>query len=271
MPDTQLRRTRVHGVDFSGAKDAGRKVWVASGTLGGDVLRIEDCRPAEYLAGGGRDRASCLQALVDFIEGQPDAAVGLDFPFGLPRELVKDGSWETFIAGFSRRYETAEDFKESCFQAAGGGELKRRTDRESRTPFSAYNLRLYKQTFYGIRDVLAPLIERAAARVLPMQKPDVGKPSVLEICPASTLRREGLSLSYKGRSPKHLEGRRLILQSLEPRVVVPEGIARKALDDHKGDVIDSIIAAYAAPRAPVDTTDPRADDNDYLLEGRVYV
>ena len=184
---------------------------------------------------------------------------------------MEEGDWETFIAGFARRYETPENFKDSCFQAAGGVELKRRTDRECHTPFSAYNLRLFKQTFYGIRDVLSPLVERGTARVLPMQKPAPGKPSVFEICPASTLRIEGLSLSYKGASPEHLEGRRLILKSLGPQVVVPGDIAQKAFDDHKGDAIDSIIAALAAPRALADEPDSHPRDRDYLLEGRVYV
>lgn len=35
-------REIVHGVDFSGARDAGRKTWIASGVIG-DGLRIERC------------------------------------------------------------------------------------------------------------------------------------------------------------------------------------------------------------------------------------
>lgn len=77
----QRKRARVHGVDFSGARDAGRKVWVASGTMEGGVLRVEDCRRGDSLPGGGRDIARCLPALVEFIEGERTAGVGLDFPF----------------------------------------------------------------------------------------------------------------------------------------------------------------------------------------------
>jgi len=39
----------VYGVDFSGAEDAGRKIWVATGTIEGRTLRIEQCQPGEAL------------------------------------------------------------------------------------------------------------------------------------------------------------------------------------------------------------------------------
>lgn len=95
-------------MDFSGARNAGRKVWVASATFHGEALQLEDCRRGESLPGGGRELAVCLQALVDFTESEKDAGFGLDFPFGIPSELVKDDSWESFIAGFPERYKTPE-------------------------------------------------------------------------------------------------------------------------------------------------------------------
>lgn len=184
---------------------------------------------------------------------------------------MKDASWEDFIVGFAKRYETPEDFKKSCLQAAGGAELKRRTDKECHTPFSAYNLRLYKQTFYGIRDVLGPLVTRGTARILPMQKPVAGRPSILEVCPASTLRQLGPALSYKGRTPEHLEARRQILQALRARVVVPERLTRKVLDDHEGDAVDCIVGALATSRSLGSIADDLPSNHDYMLEGRVYV
>lgn len=264
-------RFRVHGVDFSGARDAGRKVWVASGTIDGAVLRVEDCRRGESLPGGGKDRARCLQALVEFIESERAVAVGLDFPFGIPGDLVEDDSWEGFIAGFAARYDTPEDFKESCFQATRGAELKRRTDRECHTPFSAYNLRLYKQTFFGIRDVLRPLVTEGKVRVLPMQKPEPGLPWLLEVCPASTLRFRALRARYKKQTPQHRKARHHILKALQTDMEIPGEVIDAALEDHRGDAIDSIIAAQVTARALASVTDPLLDGHDYMLEGQVYV
>ena len=103
-------------------------------------------------------------ALVFFARpGEPDqsnrnAVFGLDFPFGLPISLVKEHAWDEFIMAFPSSFPNPDDFKKKCFSKAGNQELRRRTDCEAHTPFSPYNLRLYKQTYYGISKVLFPLI-----------------------------------------------------------------------------------------------------------------
>jgi hypothetical protein len=33
----------IDGIDFSGAKDAGKKIWIAEGVVKTDSLLIEDC------------------------------------------------------------------------------------------------------------------------------------------------------------------------------------------------------------------------------------
>ena len=40
---------RIYGIDFSGAKDAGKKIWIASGTVEQDGLLIEECYRAGSL------------------------------------------------------------------------------------------------------------------------------------------------------------------------------------------------------------------------------
>jgi hypothetical protein len=104
-----------------------------------------------------------------------------------------------------------------------------------------------------------------------MRKPVARRPSVFEVCPASTLRQLGPALPYKGRAREDLEARRQILQALQAGAVVPERLAQMALDDNDGDAIDSIIAAVAIARALAGVTDRTGDEDDYLLEGRVYV
>jgi hypothetical protein len=107
----------------------------------------------------------------------------------LPITLLDGSSWQGFVLGFARRHANADDFRQAFRLASPGVELKRITDVETRTPFSPYDVRLYRQIFFGIRDVLAPLVRDDAARVLPLQSPVPGKACLLEICPASTLKR----------------------------------------------------------------------------------
>jgi hypothetical protein len=180
---------RIYGVDFSGASDAGKTIWLAGGIVHGADLRIDECTQAKDLPGSSASRDECLAALGRFIAGSGASAFGLDFPFGLPRPLVRQPSWQDFVLAFPDEYPRAEAFRESCRQAAGGRELKRLTDRQSATPFSPYNLRLFRQTYYGIRDLLHPLVRQGAASVRPMQPVEPDRPWILEICPASTLKR----------------------------------------------------------------------------------
>lgn len=264
------RRTRFLGIDFSGAKDAGKHIAIATATIEDGALRVEDCKLGESLVGSGRRLEPCLGALVDLIEGERSAGIGLDFPFGIPRELVEESSWEDFVVGFAAQYQTPEEFRASWRQACET-EPRRHTDNECHTPMSPYNLRLYKQTFYGIRDVLRPLAAAGKARVLPMQKPEPGLPWLVEVCPASTLRLRNLPTRYKKRTAQHRKARQNILESLQTEMDIPYELIDAALEDHKGDVIDSIIAAQVTARALTSASDPLRNEVDYMLEGRVHL
>lgn len=213
---------QVFGVDFSGGKDAARKVWV---TEPGDP-------PRSFRPGG-------ILALRDFIAARADGVFGLDFPFSLPAPLVPDATWVEFALAFGQRYPSAEDLRAACRAAAGGRELRRATDVACRTPFSPYNLRLYRQTYHGIRDLLAPLVAAGRACVLPMMKSERGKPWLIEICPASTLKRLGLYEPYKGRA--HRDRRACLQAHFQPGACLP--------DDDDGDALDSLIAAWATRQA----------------------
>ena len=98
----------IYGIDFSGAQDAGKKIWIAEGVLKGDSLLIEDCFRARDLQDSGNDLDICLPALKDFIKENQDAAFGLDFPFGLPGVLVEQESWKEFIIAFPKIYHNHE-------------------------------------------------------------------------------------------------------------------------------------------------------------------
>ncbi len=268
-----MARRRVLGVDFSGAVDAGNKIWIADAIVTKTGIEIRSCRRARDLPGGAPDRDRALRALADHLALQADAVAGLDFPFSLPCSLIREASWEDFVAGFAARYPTPESFRADCTGRGAGRELKRRTDVEARVPFSAYNLRLYRQTYWGIRDVLHKLIASDGARVIPIQTPRAGAPVIAEICPASILKREGLYFSYKGRGPALHAARASIVEQLIARRALREPgapVLSELLDDTGGDALDAVIAAIGAARVIADPGTMRPRDDLDRIEARVY-
>ena len=266
-----MTRRRVIGVDFSGAQRAGDHIWIAVGTQLAGRLTLDDCWPARELPRGASDRETALAALRDFLASERRAAAGLDFPFSLPRPLIGETVWEDFLRGFPARYPDAQSLRAECRHAAGGRELKRCTDIEAKVPFSAYNLRLFRQTHAGIGGVLRPLVESGAARVIPMQAPAPGKVLLAEACPASLLKRLHLYFPYKGRGGALWDSRARLVDSL-----INNGLLNKpdksmrdcVVDDRGGDALDAVLAAIAAanlPRLRRATLDPVE-----RIEGRIY-
>lgn len=283
MAEMPRRRSEVFGVDFSGARDAGKKIWVARGAIDGERLRIEDVRRGDQLRDSGRPRDRCLAALRRCVAEHPEAVFGLDFPFGLPLvvtdQLFRAERWSDFLASFVGRYgggrRAAEQFKLDCWEAAGNKEAKRATDKALKTPFSPYNLWLFRQTHYGILEVLAPLVAGGLASVLPMQPARPDRPWLLEVCPASTLQRLGIyGRSYKRKTAADRNAREGILERLKAGGAVwfpkPQ-LEQVVLDDHHGDALDSVIAAFAVFSALQDAAFPLASvGEDSQVEGRIY-
>lgn len=272
-----MRKPRViFGIDFNGAQDAGNKIWITKGVSDGEELVIEDCLRARDLLNSGKDIKLCLAAIMNLVKTNPNAVFGFDFPFGLPISLVLAKSWQEFILRFPKKYKNPEELRKSCRKACNDKELKRETDRESHTPFSPYNLRLYRQTYYGISKILLPLIQDRSACVLPFQKPVDDKPLILEICPASTLKAYNLYEKYKfGSKDDRPETRSKILEEIErlgPLKFSDPKTRQSVITDRYGDALDSAIAAMAAFNAVqnIDTLIP--GDNGYCkIEGYVYV
>ena len=151
---------------------------------------------------------------MELIAASPDAVFGCDFPFSLPDFLMQGRSWNRFAEDFAQQFSVPEDFREHCRKLADGTERRRVCDREARVPFAAYNLRIYRQTFYGVRDVLAAAVARQAAAVIPMQEYAANKAWIIEACPASTLKSLGVYRPYKGATKAHRAQRGRILDCL---------------------------------------------------------
>ncbi|MBL7224223.1 MAG: hypothetical protein ISS72_10240 [Candidatus Brocadiae bacterium] len=123
------QRTEIHGIDFSGAAKAGRKIWIASGRPVAGTLHIDACRRLADLEGSPRQLEPALAALRAFIAERPAAVFGLDFPFGIPRQLVNAATWQQFVESFPTRYRSARLFRQRCREATGCRDLKRVADR----------------------------------------------------------------------------------------------------------------------------------------------
>ncbi len=265
---------RIIGIDWSGAADAGRRIHIAEGRLADSGLRLTALRRAEELPGAHRQRETCLPVLCAWLAAQGPCAVGLDFPFGLPRQLVDAPDWVSFVAGFPDRFRSPEAFRDWCRARSGGRELKRRSDIETRTPFSPYNLRMYRQTYWGITALLAPLVANGAAVALPMQPAHPGLPWLLEACPASLLKRLGVYTPYKGHGTELRDARAHILETLRARERLRKprrAMVDQIVDDSGGDALDAVIAGLAAARAVTGGYQPERDrSGDYALEAFVY-
>jgi nicotinamide-nucleotide amidase len=244
---------RAIGVDFSGSAAAGRAIWIAEAEIAGDMLRLASLLPAEQLPGGARGRDKALAALVEYLAAQKDAIVGLDFPFGLPAKFVTEKDWVGFVRAFPGRFPSVETL--SALGGAPRSEPKRVTDTEAKTPFSAINRRVVHQTWAGIAHVLRPLIERDGARVMPQQAPRADAPILVEICPASTLKLEGLYLAYKGRTAAERSARKAIVDALVRRGAIArpaKDVEAAAIAGIQGDALDAVVAAIGAHRALYD-------------------
>jgi len=269
---------RVVGVDFSGARHAGRAIWIAEGSREGDAFRLVSCLPARALADGASSREPALAALVQYIAALGDAVVGIDVPFGLPEPLVGADDWPGFVRRFADRWPDPASFRADCRAAAGGRELRRRCDVEARTPFSPYNLRLHKQAWHGIAGLIAPLVLTGRVVAAPMQEVAPGRPVLLETCPASFLKRsgDGLYKPYKGAAPALRDQRRTILAWLVGRRYLhapSEAHECRILDNTGGDALDAVIAAIIALKGSADAANLRPREHlsrQDRLEARVY-
>jgi hypothetical protein len=278
----------VFGVDFSGAKLAGRNTWVSrlepDGGRRAVTYRLVDLSPLEDLCGTA-ERASALAHLVGLIADSHAALWALDFPFGLPVEVMAPGlTWHGQFDFLRDWGEDAYGAGLECLRRAkalgGPNHIRRLTDIETKAPFDCYHYRIIYQTFYGMRDVLGPLRRRRQTAILPFQyrRLPAARRVLVEACPASTLKRLGLPhQNYKQPqggplTAKRRRVRRAILDGLAGHVAIGEEHRRLIMRNHGGDALDAVLAAVGALR-DWQQTDHRAIARHprYTREGRLYV
>jgi hypothetical protein len=261
---------RILGIDFSGATDAGRKIWIAEGLEADGKLRLVNLRPAAELPGGAAAPITAIAALARHIIDVPDTVAGCDFPFSIPRSLIEEPSWEDFISAFPARFSDPDAFRDWAFRKAGMRELRRRTDRDEKTPFNSYNLRIHRQTWWGIVALLYPFLKSGAAIIRPYQPmPRHAKPIVIEACPACAMKSIGFYPPYKGRAETHRAARQAVLRKLvgDGHLERPSRtLTARILANAGGDALDAVIAAIVTARA-----DLRLKlKGDAAFEGMIY-
>lgn len=270
----------IYGVDFSGAADAGAKTWLAEATVedGGD-LRVESVRSLADLA-GTTDRDPVLAELVERLQ-RPTAA-GLDFSFGLPFEAHDAESWPEFLRWFPGEFADPDEMRTRCrerieYRTGGERSFVGRVTDDQVGGVSPYHPLVAHRTFYGIRNVLGPLVTDGTVTVAPMQERESDadeRPTLCEVSPAATLRSLDLPDDrYEGDDvddrESDAERRERIVGGLPEDCALAAPVRAAALEDAGGDALDAVLAAFAAYRA---TRAEFATDREYHpAEGYVYV
>jgi len=264
----------IYGIDFSGAANAGSKIWMTKALLNFDKLIVQACYPAKDLVGSDASRDESLNALNNLLKNETTCFVGIDTSFSIPSILIKETTWVAFIHKFPTRYNSAEDFRKQCLIATNGKEYKRMNNTKIRSPFSSYNLRMYRQTYYGIKYILYPLLRDNAACILPMQTYTPSLTSIIEVCPANTLKELSLYTSYKGETNVHLGARANIVKQLifDKHVNFQnESLVTRIIKDSQGDALDSVIAAITTAKTAIAIKTGKVKTGmEKMLEGYIY-
>jgi hypothetical protein len=266
MVRTPARAFRaVFGVDFSGARLAGRTTWIArldpAASPGEPAFTLGALDRLDRLAGTA-ERDAALAHLVGRVAQTTDALWAFDFPFGLPVELFPARSrWPRQLA-LVREYRS-DDYGlglECVRRALALGErmhIRRQTDVDARAPFDPYHYRIIYQTVHGMHAVLRPLRRDRGTAVLPFQYDRLQSANrvLVEACPASTLKRLGLPhQNYKQPAGGPLTRRRrltrrTIVAGIANLVQVAPRDRRVMMRDPGGDAIDAVLAALGAAQA----------------------
>jgi hypothetical protein len=133
------------------------------------------------------------------VRGSSAALWAIDAPFGLPIEILDEGTTWRQVLEFVERWE-ADGYDlglwalERAKAVQGVMHIRRETDQAAKAPFDPYHYRIIYQTFHAMRDVAGPLSRVRETAVLPFQYRRLPRAVrvVVETCPSSTLKRLGL-------------------------------------------------------------------------------
>jgi hypothetical protein len=249
----------LHGVDFSGADSGG----AAKIRL---VERNLRARGEPIVVRGRFDRRSLLRLMIESAKVPGEHLWRIDAPFALPIETLDafdvPHEWMA-MAKWMAEFGSPRGWRHDI-RVVHRKEPKRVCDRAESTPMAPMNLRVFKQTWTLICEVLLPLAE-AGVHIEPVANRSADSRMVVcEGCPSSVLHRFGWpTKGYKGQGEPPRAVRAMILERL-PSVGVrmTDATVRDATDDVEGDLLDAILLTTA----PTQTVVPA----EALIEAWVY-
>ena len=242
---------RFVGIDFSGAKDAGKHIWITQGKESAGTLQVSSCEQAMSILSGGNDRDMVFKELVRWIDSLQNATIGIDFPFSVPKMVVEgvimENTWMDFIHSPKWSNLSPKIFRDQSTNLCGN---KLRDTDAMHGADCPYSIRTYKQTFYGISKILRPLIQNDVS-IAPFfdGNRDV---TILETYPAATLAKEDMlfAIRYKYQQSTRSRRQHNVNELASLSELDLSGIdTRKVVDNTAGDALDSIVAALATFRA----------------------
>jgi hypothetical protein len=241
---------RIYGVDFTCAPRKAKQITVASCFLKKNVLYVEKVENLESFT-----------AFEAFLARPGPWIGGFDFPFSLPRELVRDLGWPAdwpglvaHCAGLSRLQLRAALDAYRNQRPAGKKYAHRATDLPagSSSPMKLVNPPVALMFHEGARRLLA-----AGVDVPGLLAGDTSRVAV-EAYPGLLARRQlGLRASYKSDTRRsHTPGRKAVRSAivramkagrpLDIRVELEKGLERLLVNDGSGDSLDAVICAAQA-------------------------
>lgn len=265
----EVARTVVHGVDFSGADGGGAaKIRIAEREL----------LPRSAVAIRARvDRNGLRRAIIESANDGREHLWRIDAPFGLPIECfaqsrpdgMADGplTWR-MVAEWMADFETAREWR-GAMRELSRREPKRACDRALSTPLAPMNLRVFKQTFTAITEILLPLAREGIA-IEPVSMPadpSAARVRVVESCPASVLKYRGWpAKGYKGGGePPRVVREEIVRLLRKDGLEIASETAVEAIHDVEGDLLDALILTTAPIPVPPEGLPPEA-----LVEAWVY-
>lgn len=249
---------RALGLDWSGGAAARAKIWAA---VVEDEALVELSRPfaaldlvrvhgAAGLAVASPAPRAVADAFAPWLAAQRFDVAGFDFCFALAAgqsaRLALPGGPAAAGALLAARF--GDDAL--AFREAAGREQRRKTDALRGAPFAPTNLRMFRQTFWGLRAL-------AAVRD-PMAPWSDGPRRVHEVLPR--LRATALCGRCRYKDPASRAGRERLLSALRPGLRIGAAHEALLLDDGEGDAIDAVLAALEVrdARTSRETAPPEA-------------
>ena len=238
---------RIYGIDFTCAPRRAKPITIAVSLLRGNDLIVEGVEGVESFA-----------AFEAFLQRPGPWIGGFDFPFSLPRELVRDlgwpASWEKLVVHCSSmtRLELRKALDEyRTSRPAGRKYAHRATDLPagSSSPMKLVNPPVALMFHEGARRLLA-----AGANIPHLLENDSSRVA-LEAYPGLLVRKQlGIRESYKAdvrreQTSARRAVRKRIIKSLkagEPLGIRVELHEKPVAEDGSGDLLDAVICAVQA-------------------------